>query len=283
MSSVVIYSREFERYQDGGLAPEQFRYRFLVEGDSWMERSAAGSVSLPQYLARTFDAHGQDVLIINLAMFGDTMRRIGECLNTDFTAWVRTAFAWKFDAILLSAGGNDFIDAARDPGPGKGILRNMAGQPLPANGHECVNKAAVSKLIVKYLDPNFARLYRVVQDSRHAGTPILLNSYDTPVARNAPAFRGGKSWLYEAYIKNAIAPSLWGDLTDGIFNDVQTTIAGWATGRGNVHLVPTDNKLTPAVVDSVGSSGDWLNEIHPNEAGWRKLAPVWRKAIEDVL
>jgi hypothetical protein len=41
--------------------------------------------------------------------------------------------------------------------------------------------------------------YDEVQASRHAGVPIFLNLYDTPVARNAPAFPGGRSWLFEAY------------------------------------------------------------------------------------
>ena len=41
MASVVVYSRDFDRYLDMGLAPEQFKYRFLAEGDSWMDRKLA--------------------------------------------------------------------------------------------------------------------------------------------------------------------------------------------------------------------------------------------------
>ena len=32
-----------------------------------------------------------------------------------------------------------------------------------------------------------------------------------------------------------------------------------------------------------GSRGDGLNEIHPNAAGWDKLAAVGRRAIQNVL
>lgn len=283
MTSVVVYSRDFDRYLDLGLAPEQFKYRFLAEGDSWMDRSSLTTASLPQYLARTMDHAGDAVLIVNLSMFGDTMRRIGECLNSDFSQWLHHTFAWQFDALLLSAAGNDFIDAARDPDPGQGILKNMAGQPMPATGRECVNRDAVALLVTQYLDPNFAKLYEVVQGSRHADMPIFLNGYDTPTARNAPALPGGKAWLYEAYTKNSIAQPLWPDLTDGIFNDVQTTVALWAQGRPNVHLVPTDGTLTPAAPGSSGDSGDWINEIHPNAAGWKKLATVWQTTIKAVL
>jgi hypothetical protein len=283
MASVVVYSRDFDRYLDMGLAPEQFKYRFLAEGDSWMDRSSLTTASLPSYLADAMDARGDSVLIVNCSMFGDTMRRVCECLNTDFAGWLRHTFAWKFDALLLSAAGNDFIDAARDPDPGQGILKNMAGQPLPTQGRECVHQGAVALLITQYLDPNFAKLYDMVQGSKHAEMPIFLNNYDTPTARNAPALPTGKAWLHEAYMKNNIPQAIWPDLTDSIFNDVQTTIALWAQGRANVHVVPTDGTLTPAAHGSTGNSGDWINEIHPNAAGWKKLATVWQTAINAVL
>jgi hypothetical protein len=73
------------------------------------------------------------------------------------------------------------------------------------------------------------------------------------------------------------------DLTDSFFNEVQTTIAGWANGRPNVFTVPTDGTLTPAAPGSTGSNGDWLNEIHPNASGWHKLAAVWHAKLKDVL
>lgn len=279
-TSLVVYGRDYTRLVEQGLAPEMFRYRILAEGDSWMERSSLFTASLPHYLAQALNDGGDSVLIVNLAMFGDTMRRIGECVNGEFGRWIED---WKCDAILLSVGGNDFIDAARDTPPGKGLLKDLALQPAPARGYDCVDRDAVSTLVTKYLDPNFAILHDAVQASRNAGVPIFLNNYDTPVARDAPAFPGGKAWLYEAYTKNSIPPALWADLTDGIFNDLQTTIAGWLQGRPNLVSVPTDGTLTPADPQSHGDSGDWINEIHPNSSGWKKLAPKWRDAIKAVL
>jgi hypothetical protein len=283
VSSLVIYSNEFSGHLDNGLSPEFFKYRFLAEGDSWMDRSAMFHTSLLQRLAEQFDEAGEDALIINLSRFGDTMRRVGDCANGDFRQWLKTAFAWKFDAILLSAGGNDFIDAARDPGPGDGILKDLAIDPLPILGRDCLKRAALKTLIDDYLDPSFATLYGEIESSRHAGVPVFLNLYDTPTARNAPAFPGGRAWLFDAYTSNSIPPALWPDLTAAIFGELRGVIGGWATGRANLHLVPTDGKLVPAAAGSSGSDGDWLNEIHPNAAGWKKLAPVWRDALKAVL
>lgn len=280
MSSLVIYSNEFDGQLNNGLAPEKFKYRFLVEGDSWMDRSAMFHTSLLQQLAHEYDLRHESALFINLAIFGDTMRKIGEQAGREFAKWLNTDFNWRFDAILLSAGGNDFIDAARDPDPGQGILRNMVNQPIPQHGFDCADASALAKLVNDWLDPNFTRVLEVVRSSRyHASTPIFLNNYDTPVARNAPAFEGGKAWLYEAYRKNSIDPSLWPDLTDGVFNELQFTIAGWAKGSDSVFVVPTDGTLTPAEAGSTGDDGDWLNEIHPNESGWKKLAAVWHSTI----
>jgi hypothetical protein len=129
MASLVIYGNEFEGHMENGLSPEFFKYRFLAEGDSWMDRSAMFHTSLLQSLAPAMDAVGDEVLIINVAMFGDTMRRVGDCARGDFRLWVNTQFNWKFDAILLSAGGNDFIDAAATPVRAR-HLRDLA-RPLP--------------------------------------------------------------------------------------------------------------------------------------------------------
>ena len=276
-TSTAIYASDYGRYIDQGMAPEQFRYRFLSEGDSWMERSSVFTPSLPDYLAREMDAHHEDSLILNLAMFGDTMRRIGEVVDGAFAYWIHQM---DYDAILLSAGGNDFIDAARGPGPGQGILKDMRQQALPAQGRDCIRADAVEQLVRDYLDPNFARLYDVVRNSAsNAQTPIFLNCYDTPVARNAPAPPFSRAWLSTAYQANGIVPALWGDLTTALFDRVGLAVQGWARGRQGVYLVPTRGVLDPADPASTASSHDWLNEIHPNASGWEKLAPVWRQAI----
>lgn len=283
MSSIVMYGNEYFGQIDNGLTPAHFKYRFLVEGDSWMDRSSMFHTSLLQCLAPEFDADNVDVMFVNLSMFGDTMRRMGGQATEDFSSWLNDDLRWTFDAVLLSAGGNDFIDAARDPAAGLGILKNLAVQPVPASGHDCIDRNAEAKLVT-FLDFHFGRLYDVVQNSRfHADTPIFINNYDTPTARFAPANTGGKAWLAEAYKKNSIPPHLWPDLTDSIFNDVQTTIAGWTLGRANVHTVLTDGTLVPAAEGTTGSDGDWLNEIHPNASGWRKLAKVWHAKLKEVL
>ena len=284
MASQIVSSVDFQRLLDLGLLnPHRFKYRFLVEGDSWMDRSSATKPSLLESLAPEFDAQNEDVLFINLSHFGDTLRRISECMGHEFKLWLRTDFPWKFHAILLSVGGNDFVDAAADTDPGQGILKNFAGQPLPPTGHDCVRRDAVAKLINEWLDPSFRDLYNLVQASQYADIPIFLNAYDTPTARDAPSGPFGKPWLKRAYDKNSIPASHWEDLTGSIFNDVASTVADWTKERPSVHMVPTVGTLTAAAAGSTGSNADWLNEIHPNRQGWDKLAKVWHSEIKNLL
>jgi hypothetical protein len=283
MTSKAIYGRDFDRALEQGLAPEQFKYRFLVEGDSWMDRSSLTQASLPLALAKAFDDAGESVLLINLSMFGDTMRRISECLNDEFAQWLNTPLGWKFDALLFSAGGNDFIDAARDPDPGQGILRQVTSAQPAGAAADCFLPDAVGLLVTGFLDPNFGKLYGAVRSSRHEDIPIFLNSYDIPTARNAPAVAGRRAWLFDAYTKNNTPPQFWEDVTERIFIDVEATVQGWTQGRDHIIRVPTVGTLVPAAAGATGSSGDWLNEIHPNLAGWDKLAKVWRTAIKQVL
>lgn len=277
MASISVFGHEYLLHPDKIEDMGPFDHRFLAEGDSWMDRSSLTQLSLPYYLAMELTARGKSALIINIARSGDTLRHITDVMRGEFMWWLRQD---TYDGIVFSAGGNDFIDAARDLPAGQGLLRDMAGQPLPADGYDCVDQVALSALVKDYLDPNFDKLAAAVRATNsNANTPLYLNCYDTPTARNAPAAPGIGPWLYAAYQKNSIASSLWPALTDGIFRDLEQTISGWALRNPNTSTVPTTGVLAPAAAGTTGSSGDWANEIHPNAAGWKKLAKVWATAL----
>lgn len=292
MASQVVYSHEFPRLVDQGLlAPEQFDYWFLCEGDSWMDRSSLAQLSLPWALSEIWQGQrGNDALFINLSRFGHRIRHIESALNDDFLMWLNADLGFRFDALLFSAGGNDFIDAARKPAAGQGLLRDMHGAGSGLTAADCLDAAKVSDLVTDEIDPAFGALYDLVRGSPfYAGLPIFLNGYSVPVARDAPALK--KAWLSEAYRKNGIPPesggapfSLWQELTATIFQTLEAVVSGWPAGRMGVMPVPTAQvPLVPADPKSRGESGDWINEIHPNVAGWRKLAPAWRDAIHTVV
>lgn len=273
MTSIVITGHRYriKPEEADGFGP--FNHSFLAEGDSWMDASAWNQGSLPEFLVREFNRRGRTNLIVNISTSGHTLTRIVDMMNDDFVWWLNQQ---TYDGILFSAGGNDFIDAARDAPAGTGLLHDLNGLPMPANGYDCVRQTALTAL-VGYLNINFEAIYQALRGSvKNAQTPLYLNCYDTPVARDAPAIAGiSGPWLYSAYTKNGIDPALWPDLTQGIFGDIQRTVSGWATGRTGVIVVPTAGLLLPADPAAPGDSGDWINEIHPNKSGWRKQAQAW--------
>jgi hypothetical protein len=274
MTSKAIYARDWGTEIANGLQPETFHTLLLCEGDSWMDRSSMTQLSLPWALEDSFNASGDDVLLVNLSHFGDTLVHIGEHVNTEFRAWLDTS--WRYAAILVSAGGNDFIDAALQP-PRRGLLRAYEDG---MTAHDCVDGEALALLRDTYLKPHFRTLVDTVRASPQGPVPIYLNSYFAPTARDAPARPGGKAWLSRAYTSHGIPDSMWKDLSTVVFGEVASVVEGWAASFPGVVRVPTTLAgLTPAQPGSTGSSGDWANEIHPNKSGWRKLARVWRESI----
>jgi hypothetical protein len=277
MTSIVITGNRYRVKPEEADRFGPFTHTFLAEGDSWMDASAWNQGSLPEYLAREFNRQMRSDLIVNISTSGHTLTRMVDMMNEDFLWWLEQG---RYDGILFSAGGNDFIDAARDAPAGQGLLRDLRGQPMPARGYDCVRQDAL-RALVDYLDSNFDAIYRALRNSRkNAGTPMFLNCYDTPTARDAPAIRNiAGPWLYTAYTKNGIDPALWDDLTRGMFADIKKTVEAWAQGRSGVIIIPTGGLLQKADAWTSGESGDWINEIHPNKSGWRKQATEWLKHL----
>jgi len=61
-------------------------------------------------------------------------------------------------------------------------------------------------------------------------------------------------------------------------------LAGILTGLGlpNVTTIDTRGTLDRADVGTTGDSGDWLNEIHANIGGRRKLAKKWAEELDRI-
>jgi hypothetical protein len=274
IKATVVRASEFDRAINAGLNPSGFSRIMIAEGDSWMDVSGPVNPSLPDFLQ-----FPDSVLIIKTAQFGSTLGHIGECLTT---GWLNgfindRGMNLKYAAILFSAGGNDYIDAALQADVGAGLLVDYQNtNTTPANIDQCFRLGAIAQM-TDYLNQNFAQIRDLIRTSRHASnTPIFLNMYDVPTVRDAPALPFLQSWLYQSFVRHNIPPIMHQALADKIFKTLQSTITGWAAGGALIKIVPTVGALTPAVANTKASSNDWLNEIHPNGSGWKKLAKIWQ-------
>jgi len=293
MSSLVLYGNEFDGHLNNGLTPQFFKYRILAEGDSWMDRSAMFHTSLLQKLAPKMDAAGDDVLIINLSRFGDTLRRIGACADGEFRQWIDTAFAWKFDAILLSAGGNDCLSdrlaKVFKAWLGKAPTRNDRIDALAA--YQILSKSGLLDGVHRVYDRLLSRLQAVrkIRPSlRVLGQPYF------PIKQIGVAadLTVGNIGLV-ALLKGDVGPWLWGPMQHVLRNKQEgETFARMMLEDGFrdgvLGRLAKQYKGFFSVVDystakGIGNPGFWNDEIHPSETGFDSLAMPFNQALKTIL
>ena len=235
-----------------------YPWHFLAEGDSWFTIAAIPSSNLLLELRL-----GRWTQILNLAYPGDTLRNIQDLTgNKDLKRFLaKRNFCSHFDALLLSGGGNDLIDAA-----GRLIRKKAPAGADPAVPESYVDLAGLAALMLE-VQEGFATIV-AVRDSTHSlsrGSPAFVHTYDYATPRNAPArFLGGVP----------IAGAL-------LELDSDNLESGKALPA--LHVIDTRNTLVRANPTEGGNSNDWINEIHPNLGGYRKIAARLSAAVNAVL
>jgi lysophospholipase L1-like esterase len=131
---------------------------------------------------------------------------------------------------------------------------------------------------------------RDAADSVNNGVPIVVHGYDFPTPRNSPArfftARLLGPWLHKAFNEKAIAEAMRVPISDYLLNVLAEAIAVLASGPSALpafHFVDTRGTLQRAADGAVGLSGDWLNEIHPSQTGYRKIADRVEAKILSLL
>jgi lysophospholipase L1-like esterase len=228
----------------------------LSEGDSWFsyanvvgELDRVGAGQRPWALLRLEKA-GDEILTI---LSGKQRAQLRDYLER-----------WPFDAMLLSAGGNDIIGPDLPP-----LLRPF--QP----GMEVQDLVAFSR---------FERRLRQIQDCLRelldligdAGSPtqVFVNSYDyvVPSGIGAPLGLAGP-WVLPALEARNIPPALHQPvvrLLMDAFAGAVDAVAAEPRGFARLVRVPTAGLLGP---------GDWKDEIHPNHSGAVKVAGAFATAL----
>ena len=264
-----------------------YGWHLLAEGDSWFTIAAIPSSNLLFELRLA-----QWTQVLNLAYPGDTLRNIANLANNDdlkrYMANPRFAYAW--DGIVLSGGGNDLIGAAT------ALIRKQA----PAGSDPLVASSYVDMPALATLIDGIAEGFRTIVQLRDSagspcrGRPVFLHTYDYATPRNAPArFIGAVPiagpWLYRAFngsgidivLQQRIANLLVDQLADALLG--LDSDSGGAAALPAFHVLDTRNTLVMANPTDIGNSNDWLNEIHPNLGGYRKIAARLSALINGVL
>lgn len=223
------------------------------------------------------DQLGSDYLIWSLDAAGDTAQNMIYGGASEYMRELVALKPRKPRAFLLSVAGNDVI--------GEDILGNPVLLSLlkpykkgqSAAWH--IDQARLAT-ILSFLDKAYREVVATIRkDSDLATLPIVIHGYDYAIpggfegdTRN-PIWARQDKWLGSAMKARKIADvelqrEIIRILIDALY-DTLRTVAGDPEKTG-IHLVDIRNTL---------KIGEWADEIHPTDAGFRKVAKLFRKTL----
>ena len=264
---------------DYPLSPDSagYAWRFLAEGDSWFTIGAIPSSNLLYELRLR-----QRAVVLNLGYPGDTIANIAQLsANTEFSRRLASPqWASDWNAILLSGGGNDLIDQAGS------LIREVPGGS--ANPGDSLDAATVTAFRER-----IKTAYRAIVALRDApgspskNKPIVVHTYDYPTPRPSPAtfiiVPITRPWMHPVFQKRNVPKGLRFQVAGLLLDALASALLELAGELPAFHVVDTRRCLVPAKVNAKGNSGDWLNEIHPNGDGYRKIAAKLAEALHALL
>lgn len=273
----------------GGPDLSGFRHGFLAQGDSWFSIGAMPPFQTTNLLLE-LDLQSK-AFAVNCANPGDHLRHMIDArLDRDFQRLLaRRTAPRRWDAILLSAGGNDMIDAAAV------LPRMQDGSPVPAHERillrpdEWTDAEGVTRYVSQeglarfeaHLVAQFTELVALRdREQTNRGVPIFVHCYDYPMPRNAPVhfLAGKKTWLHPAVVAYGIPDADWLALSRHLIDELKRILQSLHLPQ--LFVIDTTGTLDPAQPGSEGNSADWANEIHPNRSGYKKLAAKFAAAID---
>lgn len=265
---------------DSPLNPDDpgYDWRILAEGDSWFTIGAIPSSNLLYELRLK-----KRTIALNLGYPGDTIANLSQLsANTEFTRrLVHPNWASDWDALLLSGGGNDLIDQAAD------IIRSTpTGTGKKAADYVDAARLAIFKDGVQ---AGFRRIValRDLDTSPNKGKPIVTHTYDYPTPRPSPAHfiivPITKPWMHPVFERYQVPKAMRIKVADLLLDALAEALLELGNELPAFHVVDTRNTLVRADIDAKGNSGDWLNEIHPNGDGYRKIANKLAAKLHKLL
>lgn len=263
--------------------------RILAEGDSWFSTGSHRAQNLVRNLQ--FERRA---CVTNLAYPGDTSADMASALPpshrrmdlwmSEFSGFVGDPSSEEYHAILLSAGGNDLIDALPS------LLKTGVDYSTvdPARPQSMLDADALAAFD-NFLSANIRQMVNFVRDSASASrdAPIIMHTYDYATPNNAPAKFGPFTqgpWMYPSLVARGVPAALWVPLADHLLKHLAETLTGlMGSDMPEFHVVRTLGTVTRAAPGATGESGDWENEIHLTAGGYRKVAnKVAAKIVEEL-
>ena len=269
-----------------------YHRRCLAQGDSWFSIGALPPTRTTRILAELQLL--ASTVIVNCAYPGAVLHRMAKTTTApDFRRLLAGRMAMKWDAILLSGGGNDLIDAVGAPpsaGPAERLLRTSAergaGPVAPADYVSASGWATFAGHI--------REVFHALIDARDSGfnrtTPLVCHNYARVMPRPAPAGLGFGPWLLPALDAFGVPAADRLAVSDQLISRLRQLIDDLVAERRardpQCRVFVADSMGAGVVLADPGStdvSGDWINEIHLTRAGYGKCAQAWQAVLDPLL
>jgi hypothetical protein len=261
-----------------------YERRCLAQGDSWFSIGAIPPMLTTNVLRQLETSHS--AFAVNCAVPGRELHVMADTTTSQtFMRLLKGKLAWRWDAILLSGGGNDLIAAAQstDPDPKLRLFALPSERPFPVTQAAQYISGDGWTTFGNHLKAVFANFIRVRDSGVNRGVPVVMHTYDLPAPRNAPAGAGFGPWLCKAMAAFGIPMTDWNAAARELFGRLEDLLATLAATHPAVSLVRTMGTLAMAPNTAIGMTADWCNEIHPTREGYDKLAALWTPVVDAVL
>ena len=265
----------------------RFAKKYLAQGDSWFSIGHFPPWSTTNILQQV--VLSRSALAVNCARPGVELDHMTDTSTAKtFLNLLNGTIAWTWDAILVSGGGNDLIDAANsDPAADASVrLLLRSDEWLPTDASTGVSRY-ISPTGWDTFTGHMELVLQSLLDQRDKNinnqVPLFLHTYDYLTPRDAPAGPGLGPWLYKAMHDTYFIPD--GDF-QGLADELIDRLAQmWLRlsstyASRNVAIIDTRGSLARATPGTSGVSGDWENEIHPTPHGYSLLAKAWRAPLD---
>lgn len=255
----------------------------LAQGDSWF---SIGSIP-PGLTTNTLDEMrlSRSTAIVNCARPGKQLAHMADRVSEpQFLRLLAGRLALNWDAILISGGGNDLIDAASvgpSAAPDRRLLLKPEERPAVPGAADYLSSSGWATF-ERHLDDVFEFLMRKRASGLNRDTAVVLHNYAPIMPRPAPVGLGRGPWLEPAMRSYSIPQPDWFAVASELLRRLDTMLQRWTAAHAAVQLVDTlaTAGLTPGAPGDTAVSGDWHNEIHPTRDGYKKLARRWRVVLD---
>jgi hypothetical protein len=257
---------------DVGPNLDDYPIKILSQGDSWFSIGALPPWSTSNILMElTFSSN---VAIVTCAEPGQELANMAsQATNSTFISLIKGPCVTQFNAILISGGGNDMIDAVAN-----GLLLSKANWTSNPAPQRYVSQSKLAAFATA-LTASFTSILTLRDAGINKNVPLYLHSYDYSTPRNAGVGFDLGPWLYPAMTTAGIPENEWVDVARYLIDQMANTYSSVSKLAPNIFLVDTRGTLVPAALNTCGVCNNWENEIHPTPSGYSRLAAVWESKL----